>query len=128
MSKLIALPHTAPFAPEQIVALDQVISASSAVQRAWLAGFLAGLDAADGKQPAAPPATGPKPKLLVLYATESGNSEALAAKAKQDAAKLGFAVRVQDVADADVQSLKEAGTIIAIISTWGDGEPPQRAA
>jgi sulfite reductase (NADPH) flavoprotein alpha-component len=128
MSKLIALPHTAPFAPEQIAALDQVISTSSAVQRAWLAGFLAGLDAADGKQPAAPPATGPKPKLLVLYATESGNSEALAAKAKQDAAKLGFAVRVQDVADADVQSLKEAGTIIAIISTWGDGEPPQRAA
>ena len=128
MSKLIALPHTAPFAPEQIAALDQVISASSAVQRAWLAGFLAGLDAAEGKQPAAPAVTGPKPKLLVLYATESGNTEALAAKAKQEAAKLGFAARVQDVADTDVQSLKDAGTIIAIISTWGDGEPPQRAA
>src|ERR1700722_12551876 len=128
MTKLIALPHTAPFAPEQIAALDQVIGASSAVQRAWLAGFLAGMDAADGKQPAAPAVTGPKPKLLVLYATESGNSEALAAKAKQEAAKLGFAVRVQDVADIDVQSLKDAGTVIAIISTWGDGEPPQRAA
>ena len=51
MTKLIALPHTAPFAPEQIAALDQVIGASSAVQRAWLAGFLAGMDAADGKQP-----------------------------------------------------------------------------
>jgi sulfite reductase (NADPH) flavoprotein alpha-component len=128
MSKLIALPHTAPFAPEQIAALDQVISASSAVQRAWLAGFLAGLDAAEGKQPAAPAVIGPKPKLLVLYATESGNTEALAAKAKQEAAKLGFAARVQDVADTDVQSLKDAGTIIALISTWGDGEPPQRAA
>jgi sulfite reductase (NADPH) flavoprotein alpha-component len=128
MSKLIALPHTAPFAPEQIAVLDQVIGASSTVQRAWLAGFLAGVDAADGKQPVAPAVTGPKPKLLVLYATESGNSEALAAKAKQEAAKLGFAARVQDVADIDVQSLKEAGTIIAIISTWGDGEPPQRAA
>jgi sulfite reductase (NADPH) flavoprotein alpha-component len=128
MSKLIALPHSAPFAPEQIAALDQVIGAASEVQRAWLAGFLAGLDAAEGKQPAVPAATGPKPKLLVLYATESGNSEALAAKAKQEAAKRGFAVRVQDVADVDVQSLKEAGTVIAIIATWGDGEPPQRAA
>ncbi len=128
MSKLIALPHSAPFAPEQIAALDQVIGAASNLQRAWLSGFLAGLDAAEGKQPAAPAATGPKPKLLLLYATESGNSEALATKAKQDAAKRGFAVRVQDVADADVQSLKDAGMVIAIISTWGDGEPPQRAA
>jgi sulfite reductase (NADPH) flavoprotein alpha-component len=129
MSKLTTLPQTAPFAPEQIAALDQVIGAASVVQRAWLSGFLAGLDAADGK-PAVAPATAPeqKPKLLVLYATESGNSEALANKTKQDAAKRGFAARVLDMADADVQSLKSAGTIIAIVSTWGDGEPPQRAA
>ncbi len=127
MTKPIALPHTAPFAPEQIAALDKVIGGASAVQRAWLSGFLAGLDAAEGK---APPATaaGPKPKLLILYATESGNSEALATRARQDAAKLGFAAQVQDMADADVQTLKSAGTIIAIVSTWGDGEPPQRAA
>ena len=129
MSKLTSLPHTAPFAPEQIAALDQVIGSASVVQRAWLSGFLAGLDAAEGKQ-AVPAATAPeqKPKLLILYATESGNSEALATKAKQDAAKRGFAARVLDMADADVQSLKSAGSIIAIVSTWGDGEPPQRAA
>ena len=129
MSKLTTLPQTAPFAPEQIAALDQVIGTASVVQRAWLSGFLAGLDAADGK-PAVAAAAAPeqKPKLLVLYATESGNSEALANKTKQDAAKRGFAARVLDMADADVQSLKSAGTIIAIVSTWGDGEPPQRAA
>jgi sulfite reductase (NADPH) flavoprotein alpha-component len=128
MTKQIALPRTAPFAPEQIAALDQVIGAASVVQRAWLSGFLAGLDAAEGKVAAPAAAAGPKPKLTILYATESGNSEALAAKAKQDAQKRGFAVRVQDMGDADIKTLKDAGTIIAIISTWGDGEPPQRAA
>ncbi len=129
MTKLTSLPHTAPFAPEQIAALDQVIGTASVVQRAWLSGFLAGLDAAEGKTAPAPAVeTGPKPKLLILYATESGNSEALANKAKQDAAKRGFAAKVQDMGDADVQSLKNAGTVIAIVSTWGDGEPPQRAA
>jgi sulfite reductase (NADPH) flavoprotein alpha-component len=127
MSHLTSLPQSAPFAPEQIAALDQVIGAASVVQRAWLSGFLAGLDAAEQK-PAAAVAAGPKPKLLVLYATESGNSEALATRAKQDAAKRGFAARVQDMADIDVASLANAGTIIAIVSTWGDGEPPQRAA
>jgi len=128
MSKTIALPQSAPFAPEQIAALDQVIGAASVVQRAWLSGFLAGLDAAEGKAAAPAPAAGPKPKLLVLYATESGNAEALAAKTRQDAQKRGFAARVLDMGDADVQTLKDAGTIIAIVSTWGDGEPPQRAA
>jgi sulfite reductase (NADPH) flavoprotein alpha-component len=126
MSQL--LPHSAPFAPEQIAALDKVIGTSSVVQRAWLSGFLAGLDAAEGKTaaPLAPPAD--KPKLLVLYATESGNAEALAGKVKQDAAKRGFAVKTLDMGDATVESLKNAGTILAIVATWGDGEPPQRAA
>jgi sulfite reductase (NADPH) flavoprotein alpha-component len=126
MSQL--LPNSAPFAPDQIAALDKVIGTSSVVQRAWLSGFLAGLDAAEGKisAPAAAPAD--KPKLLVLYATESGNAEALAGKVKQDAAKRGFAVKMLDMADATVESLKSAGTILAIIATWGDGEPPQRAA
>lgn len=131
MPKITNLPNTAPFAPEQIAALDQVIGNASLLQRAWLSGFLAGLDAAEGKTgevpvPLAPPAE--KPKLLVLYATESGNSEALATRTKQDAAKRGFAARVLDMADADVATLKAAGTVIAIVSTWGDGEPPQRAA
>jgi sulfite reductase (NADPH) flavoprotein alpha-component len=128
MSKLITLPNSAPFAPDQISALDQVIGSASAVQRAWLSGFLAGLDAAEGKVavPLAPPAD--KPKLLVLYATESGNSEALANKVKQDAAKRGFAAKVLDMGDATVGQLQNAGSIIAIVATWGDGEPPQRAA
>jgi sulfite reductase (NADPH) flavoprotein alpha-component len=128
MSKSVTLPQSAPFAPDEIAALDQVIGTASVVQRAWLSGFLAGLDAAEGKAaaPAAPAAD--KPKLLVLYATESGNSEALAGKAKQDAAKKGFAARLLDMGDATVEQLAGAGTIIVIAATWGDGEPPQRAA
>jgi len=136
MPKLTTLPNSAPFAPEQIAALDLVIGAASVVQRAWLSGFLAGLDAAEGRPaegraaeisaPLAAPAE--KPKLLILYATESGNSEALATKAKQDAARQGFAAKILDMGDASVDMLKNAGTILAIISTWGDGEPPQRAA
>ncbi len=135
MPKLTTLPNSAPFAPEQIAALDLVIGASSVVQRAWLSGFLAGLDAAEGRAenrgaemstPLAAPAE--KPKLLIIYATESGNSEALAGKVKQDAAKRGFAAKILDMGDASVDMLKNAGTILAIVSTWGDGEPPQRAA
>jgi sulfite reductase (NADPH) flavoprotein alpha-component len=124
----ISLPRTAPFAPEQIAALDLVMGDTSAVQRAWLAGFLAGLDAVDGKVAAPVAAPVPKQKLTVLYATESGNSEALAAQTKALAGKRGFAAKILDMADADLATLAAAGTVLAIVSTWGDGEPPQRAA
>ena len=47
---------------------------------------------------AAPPAA--KQKLTILFATESGNSEALADGAKRDAGRLGFAAKTLDAADA----------------------------
>ena len=37
------LPRTAPFAEEQIAALNSVISVTTAEQRAWLSGSLAGV-------------------------------------------------------------------------------------
>ena len=122
------LPENAPFAPEAIAHLNQVIGVASPSQRTWLAGFLAGLDAAQGAGAAvqaAPPAA--KQKLTILYATESGNSEALAIGAKRDAAKLGFAARVVDAADATPAGLADAGTLMVVASTWGEGEAPQRA-
>ena len=94
------LPETAPFPAEQIVALDHIISGSSAEQRTWLSGFLAGYQAATTPQPAtvAPPTR--RVPLTVLFATESGNAEALADAARKAAGKLGFAARLLDMADA----------------------------
>ena len=40
------IPGAAPFAPEEIEILNRVVGPATPVQRAWLAGFLAGLDAA----------------------------------------------------------------------------------
>ena len=128
MTRIAALPRSAPFAPEDIAVLDKVIGRASSTQRAWLAGFLAGIDAAkgDAAAPAAPPAA--KTKLTILFATESGNAEALANAAKKDAQKRGFAPRVLDMADIAPAALAEAENLLVIASTWGEGEAPQRAA
>jgi sulfite reductase (NADPH) flavoprotein alpha-component len=44
--KISPIPKTAPFAEDEIDILNRVMGPASATQRAWLAGFLAGLDAA----------------------------------------------------------------------------------
>jgi sulfite reductase (NADPH) flavoprotein alpha-component len=124
-----ALPDNAPFAPDQIRVLNSVLARATAVQRAWLSGFLAGIDAAapDAAHPApaAPPA--PKTPLTILFGTESGNAEALAADARRAAARAGFAPTVLDMADSTPAALAKLKNLVVIASTWGEGEPPQRA-
>src|SRR5262245_5545415 len=71
------LPKTAPFADDEIDILNRVVGPATPIQRAWLAGFLAGLDASAGEGVSAvAPAAAPQPAepLTILYATESGNS------------------------------------------------------
>ncbi|MGB9366586.1 MAG: flavodoxin domain-containing protein [Xanthobacteraceae bacterium] len=124
------IPKTAPFGDDEIESLNRVVGAATPIQRAWLAGFLAGLDAATGEGAGlvAPAAAAQKAEpLTVLYATESGNSEKLAGDVAKSARKLGFKPSLVDMADLDVVSLKDVKRLIVIAATWGEGEPPARA-
>ncbi|MFO1025689.1 MAG: flavodoxin domain-containing protein [Acetobacteraceae bacterium] len=123
------LPKTAPFAEDQIAALNTVISAASVEQRAWLSGFLAGVQAANDPRAAATPAAPPAKRipLTILFGTESGNSEGLANAARKVASKLGFAPKVQDMADFTPAQAAAVENLLIVAATWGEGDPPQRA-
>jgi sulfite reductase (NADPH) flavoprotein alpha-component len=124
------IPKTAPFAEEEIDLLNRVVGSASANQRAWLAGFLAGLDAASAgaaaPQPAAP--ARPAEPLTIVFASESGNSERLAGDVAKAARKNGLKPTVIDMADLDLSVLASAKRLVVIAATWGEGEPPGRAA
>ena len=128
MNAAPVLPKNAPFSAEEISVLNQVVSRTTSLQRSWLVGFFAGFEAAQGAQPASVTAAGPQASLTVLYATESGNAESLAIKAKKAAQKDGFDARVIDMADADMGLLAKTKNLIVYAATWGEGEPPGRAA
>jgi sulfite reductase (NADPH) flavoprotein alpha-component len=121
------IPETAPFAEEEIELLNRVIGTATATQRAWLAGFFAGLEASTAApQPIASSATAEP--LTIVYATESGNSERLAADLGRAARKNGLKPTVVDMADLDVATLGSARRLVVIAATWGQGDPPGRAA
>ncbi len=123
------LPKNAPFTPEDIDALNSVVARTTPQQRAWLAGFFAGFEAAQagGAQPQAAVASKPRQALTVLYASESGNAEALAMRTKKLAQKHGLDAKIVDFADADLAVLSKAKNLIVFASTWGEGDPPSRA-
>jgi len=137
------IPGTAPFGPEDIETLNRVVAPATPVQRAWLAGFLAGLDsaaaapgtaalasagamhAASAPQPAAP--AQPAEPLTIVYATESGNSERLASDMAKLARKMNLKPTTIDMADLEMADLAKAKRLVFIAATWGEGDPPGRA-
>lgn len=129
MAAVPFLPKNAPFTAEDIELLNKLVQRSTPMQRTWLSGFLAGLDAAQGSAGAALPAQQSRPRvpLTIVYASESGNAEGLALKAKKIAAKSNFDVKVIDMGDADVSALGKAKNLIVYAATWGEGDPPQRS-
>jgi sulfite reductase (NADPH) flavoprotein alpha-component len=124
------LPDSAPFAPEHIEALNAVMARTNAEQRQWLSGFLAGYHAATGGAHLEAPAAAPRARipLTILFATESGNAEGVGADLKKAAAKQGFAATLLDMAEVSPADVADAANLLVVASTWGEGDPPERAA
>jgi sulfite reductase (NADPH) flavoprotein alpha-component len=129
MSTSSLIPQTAPFGDDDRLSLDRVLRVASPLQRSWLSGFLAGLDAgrSDDAAPALAIEARPSEPLTILYASESGNSERLAHDAAKAARKASFKPTVIDFADLDVTKLPTYTRLLVIAATWGEGEPPARS-
>jgi sulfite reductase (NADPH) flavoprotein alpha-component len=117
-------PDHAPFTPDQRRLLEAAISGLDPVQRGWLSGFLASSAASVASAPAAPAAA---TKLVVLYGTESGNAESLADRAGKEAKKRGFQPVVKNMSEISAGDLAKVSDLLVVVSTWGDGEPPESA-
>ena len=66
-------------------------------------------------------------ELLVLYGTESGNAEALAEQTAEKANQLGLKAKISNMADISLEALKKVDNLLVIVSTWGEGDPPESA-
>ena len=108
-SAFATIPKTAPFAEEEIDLLNRVVGPANAIQRAWLAGFLAGVESVSGQaQPAAP--ARPAEPITIVYASESGNCEKLASDLAKAARKNGLKPTLIDMADLDLADAHESAS------------------
>jgi sulfite reductase (NADPH) flavoprotein alpha-component len=114
----------------------------SAEQVNWIGGYFSGFAearrlGADGPgstvaaEPAAPAAAEPLPAgqrgLTILYGTETGNSRVLAEAIAGKAGALGLATTARDMGEYRASQLKDAEDVLFVVSTCGDGDPPQPA-
>ena len=125
---MIHFPDHAPLNDEQKKQLATSLGSLNPDQLFWISGFLAGSGTGSAQVSAASSGAGAvSQKLTILYGTESGNSEALASELVTQAKQNGYQPSLLNMADASVASLQDVGRLLVVVSTWGDGEPPESA-
>ena len=70
----------------------------------------------------------PEPKsILILYGSQSGNSEEIAIQAGKSSTDKGLNPTVRGMDEIDISLIKEYTRLLICCSTWGDGEQPDNA-
>ncbi|WP_210237849.1 sulfite reductase subunit alpha [Aliirhizobium smilacinae] len=98
-------------------------------QRAWLSGFMAGLNSRliAGESIASAPAADAAQTIHILYGTQTGNAENLAMDAAASAKSLGMAPEVRGLDDIEMDALDAMRHVVIVTSTYGEGEMPDNA-
>lgn len=102
--------------------------------RLWVDGLLAGLfSRIEAPQPISVPAPAPKPAperapIVLLWASQTGNAEELAADVAARLGEAGLTVALHAMDDFPVSGLAATRELLLITSTTGDGDPPDNAA
>lgn len=122
------VPQSAPLAPERVASLNSLLKGLPADHLLWIEGYISGLRATSGAAALAVAAPVAAPELTVLYGTESGNSESLADLTVKAAKGKGFKAKAVNMADITVGKLKDIQNLLVIVSTWGEGDPPETAS
>ncbi|MGE8658010.1 MAG: molybdopterin-dependent oxidoreductase [Achromobacter sp.] len=97
--------------------------ALEARQRHYLAGSPGGLRQAGAGQPAVR-IVGPRPRVTLLWASQTGNAESLVERSATALAAAGFELRTACMADYPLDGLARTQYLLLISSTFGDGDAP----
>ncbi|WP_106477242.1 assimilatory sulfite reductase (NADPH) flavoprotein subunit [Phytohalomonas tamaricis] len=130
MSQGPLLDTNSPLNADQARQLNEALATLNANQMTWLSGYLAGMNASGAAAaPSTPVETSSTAvtEITVLYGSQTGNAEGVAELAADRARAHGFNVRVADMADFDKKDFKNVTNFMIVVSTQGEGEPPDTA-
>ncbi|MFI7499981.1 molybdopterin-dependent oxidoreductase [Streptomyces sp. NPDC049687] len=107
------LPPDAPFSPEHAL---------------WVNGTLAGMYSRTGAAPAPAARTDAARRVVILWASQTGNAEEFAATTAERLTAGGHAASLLAMDEADPSALPAGADLLLITSTFGDGDAPDNGA
>lgn len=122
-----------PFNQEQVVLLNQLLPTLTESQKVWLSGYLAASQfvslQATGEAPGAAisaPNTVSK-DVTILFGSQTGNAQRLAESTGKTLKESGLQVTVSSMRDFKPNQLKKVQNLLIVVSTHGEGDPPDNA-
>ena len=112
---------------EQIKLAEQLSQSLDERQLAWLSGYFAGRQAAPSAVVAAA-TTSEVVKAAVLYGTQTGNGKTIAEQLAKTLAERGISADLFSMHEYKTARLKKEKFLLAVVSTHGEGDPPDTAA
>ncbi|HPE59010.1 MAG TPA: assimilatory sulfite reductase (NADPH) flavoprotein subunit [Thiolinea sp.] len=119
---------------QQLERVSHAVQDLTPAQLAWVGGYLSGLSLGGDNVipfPQAMQASAPgqqnAPTTTILYGSQTGNSKHVAQQLEQELKAAGTTVSLKSLRDYRPQQLKKEQRIVAVISTHGNGEPPDDA-
>ncbi|AZN41273.1 assimilatory sulfite reductase (NADPH) flavoprotein subunit [Paenibacillus albus] len=126
-----------PFGQEQVELLNRLLPTLTEGQKIWLSGYLAayqqvgvqagGTVAAQGATAAIAPAAAVSKEATVLFGSQTGNSHKLAKKLAGKLQDQGLQVTLSSMIDFKPNTLKKIENLFIVVSTHGEGDPPDNA-
>ncbi|ABV38411.1 sulfite reductase (NADPH) flavoprotein, alpha chain [Shewanella sediminis HAW-EB3] len=113
-----------PLSQGQVDKLKQLTSELSAIQLAWVGGYLS---ASAGQASINVADTQPAQTITILYGSQTGNGRGVATELAAKARAQGYAVNLASMSDYKVRQLKQETLLLAVVSTHGEGEAPDDA-
>ena len=133
MNAVVNLPVSPPLPEDKAPLLAQLTEGLDAASLWWLSGYAAGLAGRTAIAPADPilhPVAGASAevaRLTIVYGSQTGNSKRLAERLAQQSESAGVAVRLLRADAYPLRQLADERHLQIIISTQGDGDPPDDA-
>ncbi|ODV53497.1 MULTISPECIES: assimilatory sulfite reductase (NADPH) flavoprotein subunit [Lysinibacillus] len=117
-----------PFNEEQVKLLNELLPQLTLEQKIWLNGYLSAPQATQEAVVETIPATAPITKTMtILYGSQTGNSQGLAEKYASLLKAQNVDVTVSSLGKFKASNLKKINNLLLIVSTHGEGDPPDQA-
>ncbi|WP_342440419.1 assimilatory sulfite reductase (NADPH) flavoprotein subunit [Paenibacillus sp. FSL L8-0436] len=132
-----------PFNENQVELLNRLLPTLTETQQIWLGGYLSALSLqgnaaavstgtplqAEGIAAAVSPAAQPQisREVTVLFGSQTGNCQRLASSLSRKLEEQGFQVTVSAMNGFKPNGLKKVENLLLLVSTHGEGEPPDNA-
>jgi len=135
-----------PFTTEQAELINKLLPTLTEAQTNWLSGYLSFYRAGNTGSavselavsqavsvpeaitvPAAPAVTQGPRDATILFGSQTGNSQRLAGRLAAKLKEQGFEVTLSAMNQYKTNNLKKAGHLFVLVSTHGEGDPPDNA-